>query len=72
MEDYLHLFKLTANSLASNNALVLDMDLVHYNIAGLPPLYESFVTTITYMSGIVTFDELRSKLIFFENRFRHQ
>lgn len=68
MEDYLHLIKVTADSLASINNLVVDLDLVHYTIVGLPSAYESFVTTITYMPGLLKFNDLRSKLVFYEQR----
>lgn len=68
MEDYMHLTKVTADSVATINNPIPDADLVHYTIMGLPPTYESFVTTITYMPGSITFDDLRYKLIFYDHR----
>lgn len=68
MKDYLRVIKVTADSLASTYNTAADADLVHYTMSGLPPSYESFVMTITYMLGIVTFDDLQSKLIFYEYR----
>lgn len=67
MDDYLRLIKVTVDSLASINSPVVDSDLVHYTISGLPPSYESFVTTVMYMPGTLTFDDLRSKLVFYEH-----
>lgn len=72
MEEYLRLIKVTADSLASINSPVSDIDLVHYTISGLPQSFESFVTLITYMLGLLTFDDLCSKLVFYEHRIQNQ
>lgn len=72
MEDYLRLTKVTADSLSAINNPIPDTDLVHYTISGLPSSYESFVTTVTYMPDLITFDDLRSKLIFYKHRVCNQ
>lgn len=72
MEDYMRLIKVTIDSLTAINSPVSDFDLVHYTISGLPSTYELFITTITYMPSVITFDDLLSKLVFYEHRVRQQ
>ncbi|OVA04149.1 hypothetical protein BVC80_7927g3 [Macleaya cordata] len=66
--DYLHKTKITADSIASINRLVSDLDSVSSILRGLSPEYESFVTTIYIRSVLPTFSELHAFLLNHEAR----
>lgn len=70
MEDYLRSIKMVADSLASIRAPILDLDLIQYTVAGLPVEYESLITVITFVPGSISFDDLRGKLLVYEQRIK--
>lgn len=67
-DKYLHDIKMIADSLVAINSPVSSQDLIHYVILDLGNNYESLVTAITHFSGNLSFDELRSKLLFQEQQ----
>jgi len=66
MDDYLRHIKTLADSLAAIQSTFSDLELIQYTTSGLPPDYHHFVTTYSMLPGRHTFDDLHSKLIFYE------
>jgi len=66
MEDYLRQIKHIADSLASIRTHVSNIDLVQLTLNGLDEDYHTLVTTLSYGSNLISFDDLRSKLIHYE------
>ena len=66
IDDYLRHIRTLADSLVAVQSPVSDLKLVQYTTSGLPPYYHHFVTTYSMLPGSHTFDDLRSKLIFYE------
>lgn len=66
MDSYLYNLKTIADSLAAINSAITSTEPVICALAGLPPEYESFVTAVTSNDTILTFDALRSKLLYEE------
>ena len=64
MEDYLQSIKHIADSLASIRTCIPDIDLVQLTLNSLDEDYHTLVTTpSSYGTNLITFDDLRSKLI---------
>ena len=72
MEGYLLYVKILADSLATIQSPVSDLELIQYTTSSLPPDYHTFVTTYSMMPGSYTFDDLHSKLIFYEQWLKFQ
>ena len=53
-------------------SLVSDLELIQYTMPGLPPDYQTFVITYSMLPGSCIFDDLCSKLIFYEQRLKFQ
>ena len=68
MEDFLHGVKSIVESLAAIQSPVLDMELVQYTLNVLDPDYNGIVDTLTYMPCTLTFDDVCTKLLFYEQR----
>ncbi|KAJ8437748.1 hypothetical protein Cgig2_009463 [Carnegiea gigantea] len=68
MEDYLQSTKYIADSLASIWTPVPDIDLVQLTLNGLDEDYHNLVTMLSYGTNLIAFDDLRSKLIHYEQR----
>ena len=68
MEDYFRGIKYIANSLASIRTPVPNLELVQLTLNGLDEDYNNLVTTLSYGTNLLTFDDLRSKLIHNEQR----
>ena len=68
MEDYLQSIKHIADSLASIQTPVSNVDLVQLTLNGLDEDYYNLVATLSYDTNLLTFDDLRSKLIHYEQR----
>ena len=68
MEDHLRGIKHIANSLASIWTPVLDLELVQLTLNGLDEDYHNLVTNLAYGTTLLTFDNLRSKLIHYEQQ----
>lgn len=66
MEDYLRIIKHIADSFASIRTLVSDSDLVQLTLNGLDNDYHTLVTTLSYGTNLLTFDNLLSKFIHYE------
>ena len=66
MEDFLRGVKSIADSLASIQSFVLDLDLVQYTLNALGPDYDGNVDTLTYVPGTLTFNDVCTKLLFYE------
>lgn len=60
-----------ADSLEAINSPLSSKDMVIYALAGLPSEYESFIRTVTNKNSSLTFDELRAKLLYQEQRLQH-
>lgn len=60
-----------ADSLEAINSPLSSKDMVIYALAGLPEEYESFIRTVTNKNSSFTFDELRAKLLYQEQRLQH-
>jgi len=70
MEDYLRSIKHIAHSLASIRTPVPDIDLVQVTLNRLDEDYHNLVTTLSYGTRLITFDDLRSKLIHYEQQLK--
>jgi len=68
MEDYLQSIKHIADSHASIQTPVSNVDLVQLTLNGLDEDYYNLVATLSYDTNLLTFDDLRSKLIHYEQR----
>ena len=70
MEDYLQTIKTIADSLAAIQSPVFDLELFQYTIVELQHSleYNGFLTAYYILRGAHSFDDLCSKLIFFEQR----
>lgn len=68
MEDYLRSVKVMADQLASIEAPISELELINDTLGGLDPAYDSLVAAVQYCPVNSTFDELRTKLIMFEQR----
>ena len=66
MEDYLHHIKTLFDFLAAIQSLVFDLELIQFTTSGLPSNYHTFTTTYSMLPNSHMFDDLRSKLIFYE------
>jgi len=66
MEDYWRSTKQIADSFASIWTPVPDSDLVQLTLNGLDKGYHNLVTTLSYGTNLITFDDLWSKLIHYE------
>ncbi|KAK2981648.1 hypothetical protein RJ640_027103 [Escallonia rubra] len=71
MAQYLRTLKSLAGSLSVINSPVSNKDLVIYALVGLSSKYESFITTVTKNNTILSFDDLRTKLLYHEQRLNH-
>jgi len=72
MYSYLYSIKTIADSLTAIQSLVSNLELIQLTTAGLPEDYDSFVTTFSMLPGLTTFDELHSKLLFYEQRLHYK
>jgi len=68
IEDYLRNIKTVADSLGAIQSPIFDLQLIQFTTSGLPHDYHSFVTTYSILPDGHTFDDLWSKLIFYEQR----
>jgi len=66
MEDSLRHIKYVTDSLASICTPNPDIELVQLTFNGLDEDYHTLVTTLCYGTSLLTFDDLRSKLIHYE------
>ena len=66
MEDYLRGIKHIADSLASIYTPVPNLKVVQLTLNGLDEDYHNLVTTLSYGTNLLTFDDLRSKLTHYE------
>ena len=66
MDAYLHSIKSIADALAAMQSTVSDLELIQLTTAGLPNDYDSFVMTFSMLPGATSFDDLLSKLLFYE------
>ena len=66
MEDYLHHIKTLFDFLAAIQSLVFDLELIQFTTFDLPPDYHTFVTIYSMLLDSHMFDDLWSKLIFYE------
>lgn len=66
MDAYLREIKVITDSLAAINSPLNDQELIQYTLFGLDQDYESFITAATYFGGHLTFHDLCSKLILYE------
>ncbi|KAK2980817.1 hypothetical protein RJ640_020469 [Escallonia rubra] len=71
MATYLRTLKSLADSLAAINSHVSHKNLVIYALVGLPSEYESFITTVTNNNTVLSFNDLRTKLLYQEQRLHH-
>ncbi|KAK2969476.1 hypothetical protein RJ640_022190 [Escallonia rubra] len=71
MAQYLRTLKSLANSLSAINSPVSNKDLVIYALAGLSSGYESFITNVTNNNTVLSFDDLRTRLLYHEQRLNH-
>lgn len=73
MEDYLRHIKFTVDSLAAIQSPLSEIELIDCTILGLLKEYDILVAPATYFSGPLqlTFDDLQTKLIMYEQRLRH-
>ena len=72
MDSYLRSIKTIADALAAIQLPILDLELIQLTAAGLPEDYDSFVTTYSMLLGSTSFDDLRSKLLFFEQCLKYK
>ena len=72
MENYLHHIKTLADSLAAIQSPVSNLELIQFTTFGMPPDYHTFVITYSMLPGSYTFDDLQSKLIFYEQHLKFQ
>ena len=72
MEDYLQHIKILSDSLAVIQSLISDLELIQFMTSCLPPNYHGFATIYSMLPGRHTFDDLRSKLIFYKQWLRFQ
>ncbi|KAJ8435581.1 hypothetical protein Cgig2_021735 [Carnegiea gigantea] len=70
MEDYLRHIKDVTDSLASIRTPIPDIELVQLTLNGLDEDYHTLVTTLSYGTNLLTLDDLRSKLIHYEQRLK--
>ena len=70
MEDYLRSIEHITDSLASIRTPIPYIDLVQLNLNGLDEDYHNLVTTLSYGTNLITFDDLRSKFIHYEQRLK--
>lgn len=70
LEDYL--LKTVVGSLAAIQSPVCDIELIQFTTAGMPPKFNHFITTYSMLLGPHTFDDLCTKLIFYEQRCKFQ
>lgn len=71
MEEFLREIKFIADSLASIQSAITDVELNDATIRGLPAEYEPIVAMVQYSRGHITFDEFRTNLIMYEQRVLH-
>ena len=70
MEDYLRTIKHIVDSLVSICAPILTIDLVQLTLHGQDEDYHALVTTISYGTNFLTFNDLHSKLIHYEQHLK--
>lgn len=72
MDDYLRTVKTITNSLVAIYSPISNLGLIQYTTTGLQhsPKYEGFLITYSMLLGAHSFDDLSSKLIFFEQRMK--
>ncbi|KAJ8422890.1 hypothetical protein Cgig2_026778 [Carnegiea gigantea] len=66
MNDFLRGVKNIAESLAAIQSAISDMDLIQYTLNALDSDYDGFVDSPNHMPGMLTFDDVRNKLIVHE------
>ena len=66
IEDSLQGIKHIIDSLASIQTPVPQVDLVQLTLNGLDEDYHTLVTTLSYSTNLITFDDLHSMLIHYE------
>jgi len=66
MNAYLHSLKTIVDGLTSIQSLVYGLKLIQLTTTGLAKGYDSFVTTFSMLPGATSFDDLHSKLLFYE------
>ena len=64
--------KTIADSLAAVQSPITDLELIQLTTAYFPEDYDSFVTTFFMLPGSTTFDDLRSKLLFYEQHLNYK
>ena len=72
MDSYLHSITTITDSLAAIQLLISDLELIQLTIASLPDDYDSFVTAFSMLPISASFDDLRSKLLFFEKCLKYK
>ena len=66
--DYFRKIKSLASELAAADAPLRDDEIIAYLLAGLPPDYDPFITSMTTKSEPLTLDDVYSHLLAFEAR----
>ena len=66
--DYFRKIKSLASELATADAPLRDDEIIAYLLAGLPPDYDPFITSMTTKSEPLTLDDVYSHLLAFEAR----
>ena len=69
MDDFLHAIRNIAHFLTAIQSVVSDMDLIQYTLNALGSYYDGFVDALTHMPGMLTFDDVRNKLLVHEFSF---
>jgi len=64
MDEYLHHIKSIANSLVAIKSPIFDLDFIQYTLNGLGSEYDNFVDNLLFLPGGITFDEVRTPLLF--------
>jgi len=71
MDSYLRSIKTIVDALAAIQCAISDLELIQFTTTGLPKDYDSFVTTYSMLPRSTSFDDLRSKLLLFEQRIKY-
>ena len=72
MDSYLHSIKTIVDALAAIKSPISDLESIQLTTAGLLEDHDSFVTTFSMLPGSTSFDDLRSKLLLFEQRLKYK
>jgi len=65
-DAYLHSMKTSVEALVAIQSPISDLELIQLTIASLPEDYDSFVITFPLLPRATSFDDLHSKLLFYE------